>query len=416
MSPAPLRIVHIVRAPIGGIFRHISDLALAQTRDGHHVGVVCDASSGGAFEERAIADLEPRLALGIRRYAMRRAVTPGDIRAAFGIYRHIRDLKPDILHGHGAKGGFFARGVGTIFRLRGRRVTRIYCPHGGSLHFDPARLDGRIYFWLEWLQQKMTDGVVFVSDYEYAAYETKVARPMVPARVVYNGLAPHEFAPVEADGDAADFLFIGMLRDLKGPDLFIRALHNLKVAHGMVPSAIIVGEGEDRPRYERMVAELGLQARVSFAGALPAREAFGKAHCVVVPSRAEAMPYIVLEAVAAEKPLIATRVGGVPEIFGRFSDQLVEPGDPAALTAAMGAAFAEPEKMRRLAVRLRKGLAESFNIDLMNDRITSLYLGVRNDTLGEMPPVGAGGRGIPHLTPSEMLARAGEPPSSGRFD
>ncbi|NRG18433.1 glycosyltransferase [Rhizobiales bacterium] len=414
MSPAPLRIVHIVRAPIGGIFRHISDLALAQTRDGHHVGVVCDASSGGAFEDRAIADLAPRLALGVRRFAMRRAVGPGDLFAAFGIYRQIRELKPDILHGHGAKGGFFARAVGTMFRLRGHKVTRIYCPHGGSLHFDPTRWDGRIYFLLERLQQVVTDGIVFVSDYENAAYEAKVATPKVPARVVYNGLAPHEFAPVEVDGDAADFLFIGMLRDLKGPDLFIRALHNLTLAHGLTPTATIAGEGEERAKYERMVADFGLESRVRFAGSLPAREAFRKARCVVVPSRAEAMPYIVLEAVAAEMPLIATRVGGVPEIFGRFADRLVEPGDPAALTAAMVAACVEPEKMRRFAVTLRKGLAESFNIDLMNDRITSLYLGVRNGSPAGLPPAGAGS--IPHLTPSEMLARTGEAPSSRQFD
>lgn len=414
MSPAPLRIVHIVRAPIGGIFRHISDLALAQTRDGHHVGVVCDASSGGAFEDRAIADLAPRLAFGVRRYAMRRAVTPGDILASCGIYRQIRNLRPDILHGHGAKGGFFARAVGTMFRLRGHKATRIYCPHGGSLHFDPARLDGRIYFLFERLQQAMTDGIVFVSDYELAAYEAKVATPKVPARVVYNGLAPHEFAPVEVEGDAADFLFIGMLRDLKGPDLFIRALHDLKLAHGLTPTATIAGEGEERAKYERMVADFGLEGRVRFVGSLPAREAFRKARCVVVPSRAEAMPYIVLEAVAAEKPLIATRVGGVPEIYGRFADRLVEPGDPAALTGAMAAAYAEPEKMRGFAVALRKGLADSFNIDLMNDRITSLYLGVRNGSSGEVQSAGVGR--VAHLTPSEMLARTGETPSSRRFD
>ncbi len=59
MTAAPLRIVHIVRAPIGGIFRHISDLAIAQTRAGHQVGVICDASTGGPFEDAAIAPASP---------------------------------------------------------------------------------------------------------------------------------------------------------------------------------------------------------------------------------------------------------------------------------------------------------------------------------------------------------------------
>ncbi|WP_029056862.1 glycosyltransferase [Stappia stellulata] len=377
MATAPLRIVHIVRAPIGGIFRHIADLALAQTRAGHQVGVICDASTGGAFEAEAIARLAPQLAFGVARFPMRRQVTPGDLRSALSLYRHVRDLSPDVLHGHGAKGGVFARAIGSVLRLGGRKVTRIYCPHGGSLHYDPTRLEGRIYFGLERLQQRFTDGLVFVSDYEYAAYESKVAHPSIPARVVYNGLTPDEFSAVSADEDAADFLFIGMLRDLKGPDLFISALRDLKSIYGVTASARIVGDGDDRPRYEAMVAEFGLSDHVTFTGALPAREAFRKARCVVVPSRAEAMPYIVLETVAAQVPLIATRVGGIPEIFGRFADRLVTPGCVTELAAAMASAHADPDGMRKRAEGQRKCLSETFNVELMSDRITSLYMETR---------------------------------------
>lgn len=217
MTAAPLRIVHLVRAPIGGIFRHIADLALAQTRAGHQVGVICDSSTGGTFEDEAIARLAPQLALGVQRFPMRRQVTPGDMKALWALYRHVSGHAPDVLHGHGAKGGVFARTIGTMMRLRGRKVTRVYCPHGGSLHYDAGRIEGRIYFALERLQERFTDALVFVSDYEYAAYESKVRAPKIPARVVYNGLAPEEFSAVTPDADAADFLFIGMLRDLKGP-------------------------------------------------------------------------------------------------------------------------------------------------------------------------------------------------------
>lgn len=139
------------------------------------------------------------------------------MKALWALYRHVSGHAPDVLHGHGAKGGVFARTIGTMMRLRGRKVTRVYCPHGGSLHYDAGRIEGRIYFALERLQERFTDALVFVSDYEYAAYESKVRAPKIPARVVYNGLAPEEFSAVTPDADAADFLFIGMLRDLKGP-------------------------------------------------------------------------------------------------------------------------------------------------------------------------------------------------------
>jgi glycosyltransferase involved in cell wall biosynthesis len=122
-----------------------------------------------------------------------------------------------------------------------------------------------------------------------------------------------------------------------------------------------------------MVKKLGLERAVTFHGALPAREAFKLARTVVIPSRAEAMPYIILEAVAAERPLIATRVGGIPEIFGRYANRLVAPGHIGKLTTAMEEALADPDKMAKRANKLRSCLVETFSVDLMNDRITTLY-------------------------------------------
>ncbi len=71
------------------------------------------------------------------------------------------------------------------------------------------------------------------------------------------------------------------------------------------------------PRYKEQVNRLGLDSAITFFDPMPARQAFAMARTVVVPSRAEAMPYIVLETLAAARPLIATRVGGIPEILGR---------------------------------------------------------------------------------------------------
>jgi glycosyltransferase involved in cell wall biosynthesis len=373
MTTTPMRIVHCVRSPIGGIFRHIRDLAISQAEAGHDVGIVCDSSTGSEFDNQLVEELRPKLALGLARFPMQRQLTIQDLSATLALYRHIRDLKPDILHGHGAKGGAYVRLIGSILKFRGQKVSRIYCPHGGSLHYDPNRFEGRVYHNLERLLGRLTDGLVFVSDYESAAYESKVGHPKALSRIVYNGLTAEEFTPVATNDDAADFLYIGMLRDLKGPDLFIEALYNIRLKTGTAPRAHIVGEGPDENRYRKMVDNLGLSDAITFHGALPAREAFKLAKNVVVPSRAEAMPYIILETVAAQRPLIATRVGGIPEIFGRNAHRLVEPGHIGKLTAAMEEALTSPAKMEADAKELRGCLAETFSIDLMSDRITTLY-------------------------------------------
>jgi glycosyltransferase involved in cell wall biosynthesis len=381
MTTPPMRIVHCVRAPVGGIFRHVRDLARCQEALGHKVGLICDSTTGGAFEDAQIEELRSTLSLGLTRFPMRRQLTVQDFSATLALYRHIRDLKPTVLHGHGAKGGAYARLIGTYLGLRGQKPARIYSPHGGSLHYHPHRLEGRVYHTLERLLGRITDGLIFVSDYESAAYETKIGSARATNRIVYNGLSKQDFEPVNANEDAADFVFIGMLRDLKGPDLFIEALYNLRLRLGRAPSAILVGDGPDEARYREMVEKLGLTGAVTFTGPMKAREAFKLAKTVVIPSRAEAMPYIILETVAAQRPLIATRAGGIPEIFGKFANRLIEPGHITQLTLAMEDALANPEKKQAEAIEMRPCLAETFSTDLMTDRINSVYM----DALGIAP-------------------------------
>src|SRR5262249_20602145 len=150
------------------------------------------------------------------------------IAATFRTMRQVCALDPDVLHAHGAKGGVYARVIGTLLRASGVRVARIYSPHGGSLHYDVKSLAGPVYFAAERVLERMTDALVFVSAFEAAAYVEKVGQPYRPARVVRNGLRPEEFEPVVPAADPRDFLFVGTLRDLKGPDLFIEALARLR--------------------------------------------------------------------------------------------------------------------------------------------------------------------------------------------
>jgi glycosyltransferase involved in cell wall biosynthesis len=367
----PLRIVHCFRAPVGGLFRHVRDLAEAQAKAGHQVGIVCDSSTGGAFEEGILESMRASLSLGIRRFPMRREIAPSDIAAAWRMMREVRSLNPDILHAHGAKGGAYARMIGTLLRASGSRVARIYTPHGGSLHYAAGSLKGRVYFTAEHVLGWMTDAYVFVSRYEADAFAAKVGTTKKPVTIAVNGLQPEEFEPVAAAPDARDFLFIGTMRDLKGPDVFIEALAALASRTGTAPTAVMVGSGDEKPRYEKMVAEHRLP--VVFRDPMPARQAFALARSVVVPSRAESMPYIVLEAIAAGIPLIATRVGGIPEIFGSESGRLVPSGDVERLANAMAATAASPADARYAAGRLKEAIRARFSVDAMAATIEDAY-------------------------------------------
>src|SRR6202012_2674239 len=99
----PLRIVHAVRAPVGGIFRHILDLANGQIDAGHHVGIIADSLTGAERATAALAEIAPRLKLGVRRLAIHREPHPADPLVWARFMYMIASLKPDVLHGHGAK-------------------------------------------------------------------------------------------------------------------------------------------------------------------------------------------------------------------------------------------------------------------------------------------------------------------------
>lgn len=352
------------------------DLTEAQVAAGHAVGIVCDSTTGGDYEERLFEAMKDSLALGIHRTPMQRHVGPGDLASAWRTYRIIQELRPDVLHGHGAKGGAYARLFGSLLRVSRFRVARLYSPHGGSLHYDETTAMGKLFFGLERFMARFTDCLLFVSDYEGNTYRRKVGEPPIPNTLVYNGLRAAEFEPVTTAANAADFLYIGMMRDLKGPDIFIDALAMAGDELGRPLSAVMVGDGDDLPRYHAQVERLGLKSRVRFLPPMPARQAFALAELIVVPSRAEAMPYIVLEALAAGMPMIATAVGGIPEIFGEDSPALIRP-DASQLAAKMGAALSDFDGYRKLMPQADE-LKARFGADVMAADIEKAYFAALN--------------------------------------
>ncbi len=368
----PLRILHCLRAPAGGVFRHVRDLVDAHIAAGHQVGVLCDTSTDGEHERALLAELEPKLALGLIRTPIERSIKPSDITALKKAYEHIKSLQPDVLHGHGAKGGAIARIIGSFLRVNKFRVARLYSPHGGSLHFRRASLKGQIILRAERFMERFTDSLVFVCDYEKDTYFERVGTPRTPWRRIHNGISEAEFEPVAKEPQGADFLYIGNMRDLKGPDVFIEAFLQTERLAGRPLSGVMVGNGPQRDDYANRIRDLGLGVRLSMRPAMPARKAFALSNIVVVPSRNESLPYIVLEAMGAGKAVVASRVGGIPEMLGAESKALVPPGNAEALATTMVAALTEPG-WKEQALPSMETLRAGFSTTVMAGAMLDLY-------------------------------------------
>jgi glycosyltransferase involved in cell wall biosynthesis len=361
-----LNILHVLRAPVGGLFRHVVDLANGQVARGHNVGMIADASTGGARAEAMLAALTPALALGLTRVSMSRQMGPSDLAAIAHVSRRAADTRADVVHGHGAKGGAYAR-LG-----RAGNAIRVYTPHGGSLHYRWTTPVGALYLALERVLMARTDLFLFESRYGRDVFAAKVGAPRTLVRVVHNGVTAAEFEPIVPATDAADIVFIGELRSLKGVDVLIEAIA-MPGRAGQPVSAAIVGDGPERAAFEAQAAAQIATRSVRFLGAKPAREAFRLGRLLVVPSRAESLPYVVLEAAAAAVPLIATRVGGIGEILGPDAGDLVIPGDAPALSRAIAAALHDPAGRRDAALRLQARVRTGFSADAMTEGVLAAY-------------------------------------------
>ena len=365
----PLRILHVLRSPVGGLFRHVIDLARGQAARGHQVGIVADSTTGGERADAAFEALSGDLALGLNRIAMSRHIGLSDLAAQRLVALRTVQTNADVVHGHGAKGGAYARLTAAGPALR------VYTPHGGSLHYDRGSPVGLMYLTLERVLMARTDLFLFESAFGRDAFVAKIGVPRCVVRIVHNGVTADEFTPVVPQADATDLVFVGELRVLKGVDVLLDALALIR-RDGRALSATIVGDGPDAASFRAQAERLGL-TEVRFVGAMPARAAFALGRCLVIPSRAESLPYIVLEAAAAAIPLITTRVGGIPEIFGPQTERLVPPADVAALAAAITGAAADPERARNEALTLRARVASEFSADAMTDAVLAGYAQAR---------------------------------------
>jgi glycosyltransferase involved in cell wall biosynthesis len=333
---------------------------------------LCDSTTGGAHEDALFEEILPHLALGLIRMPIRRSISPADIPAIWQSYKTIKKLRPDVLHGHGAKGGMLARVIGSALRVNKYRVARFYTAHGGSLHFSRASPVGRAVFKLERLQEHFTDALIFICDFERQSYENKVGLPVTTARLIYNGINERDFRPVPTRSDSVHFAYIGMLRDLKGPDLFIEAFAAAERLVGRPLSALMIGDGPDRAKYQRMMVEAGLSARIGILPAMRIQDALSMSRTIVVPSRAESMPYIVLEALAAGKSVVASRVGGIPEALGPASAALAEPDNAADLARVMAASISEPGWAGRVMPSV-EAIQQVFSAPVMARDVLKLY-------------------------------------------
>lgn len=364
-------------ASVGGLESVVASLAASQEGRGHEVsvGAVVEPEAGDhPFLARLREAGVPHHPLRIphRRY----------LREIRGIRALLRERRPDVVHTHGYRGDVIG---GHVARREEHPV--VSTVHG----FTGGGIKNRVYEILQRLSLRRFQAVVAVSrplGRELEAWGVGAER----VHVVPNAWAgePELLGREEArrrlglPGDAWVIGWVGRLDRLKGGDVLIRALPHLD---GEDVQVSLVGEGPEREALRQMARELDIRHRVRLHGLHPNAAALYRAFDVfVLSSRSEGTPISLLEALYAEVPVVATRVGGVTDVVGPEEALLVPPEAPGALASALEEVRQQPERASERARRGHRRLEVEFGRERWLDRYDDIYRDVLGHSKTEPSP------------------------------
>jgi glycosyltransferase involved in cell wall biosynthesis len=283
-----------------------------------------------------------------------------------------RAQRPNVLHGHGSKGGAYARGLYLPGQEHG--IVRAYTPHGGSFNYKPGTAMHGLYMTAESILARRTDVFLFESQYIAGRFRESVGETDRIVRIVLNGIGETEFAPIAHVPDPFDLVYVGELRPAKGIETLIDAVSLLRRENDVRLTLLVVGSGPDDAALKARAREAGIWDSVAFVPPQPIRHALARGAVMVIPSYAESLPYVILEAAAAAQPLVSTNVGGIPEIFGPHAGELIPARDTRRLADAILSKHREsPDERRLKAERLAEFVRCRFSLKKMVDGVLDGY-------------------------------------------
>jgi glycosyltransferase involved in cell wall biosynthesis len=328
-----------------------------------HFDVTVAAHGSGPLRERAQA-------AGVRFIELehvRRPLSPWrDARGLLELTTLVRRERPHIVHVNSAKAG----ALGRLAAWLGRVPIRVYTVHGWSFTAH-AGASSVIYRWAERLLRPLTTRTICVAESERRAGLDAGTCDEATTVVIHNGVELPPAGGAERRSGTSRLVTVGRLQAPKDPLTLLRALSELR----RPVETVIVGDGPDRPRVESERRRLGLESVVRLVGERnDVGELLAAADLFVLSTRSEGLPLSVLEAMAAGLPVVASSVGGVPELVveGK-TGLLVPPGDPHALAAAIGRLLDDEALRRQLGAAGRIRASEHFDLATVRGAHLDLY-------------------------------------------
>jgi len=369
---------------MGGPALHVAYLTAGLRPRGYDTTLVAGSLARGEDSMAFVAD--SRDVEVVRIDELGREISPlRDLVATFRLARLIRQERPDILHTHTAKAGTVGRVAAILAGRRGPRIV-VHTFHGHVLRGYFGALRSRLFLLLErWLATRTT-ALIAVSPQVRDDLVALGVAPREKFAVVRLGIELDERVDGEQDGRAESRRYLGIgaerfavgwigrMTAVKRTDDVLVAFKRLR-DDGVDAVLCMVGDGPDRPELERRAHELGVIRETLFLGyqedVAPFYAAFD---ALVLPSSNEGTPVSAIEALAAGRPVVATRVGGVPDVVQEGEDGfLVEAGATDDLAERLAQLARDPALRERMGRAGRRRVLPRYAVDRLVDDVDRLY-------------------------------------------
>jgi len=309
------------------------------------------------------------------------------------IFNLLRKFRPDILYLLSSEAGFIGSLAGSFYSLLfWRENLKIIYRIGGWAFKEPHNIFiKKIYLWSEKFSSVLKDIIIVNSEFDrQLAIKNKITKPN-KITTIYNGISLNEikfFLTEEAKKFInskilyskfyiLNSILIGTIANLyknKGLEFLVKTMSVIKGQMSNV-TLMIIGDGPERKNLEKLIKKYKLKNNVFLLGAIPDAYKYLKAlDLFVLPSIKEGQPWVILEAMAAEVPIVATNIAGIPEMIENGkSGLLVEPADPAALANAIEKMLAHPSLAQECIKNASIVVKEKFNITEMMEKNEKLF-------------------------------------------
>ncbi|MFZ2198491.1 MAG: glycosyltransferase family 4 protein [Thermodesulfovibrionales bacterium] len=370
-----IKILHVAATTTGGVGLLL--LYLAKGLDKERYDTVVAFGRGYLLDEEFFSS-----GIKVQTIGTTRGANPVSIlKGFFQVYRLIRKEKFDIVHGHTSVGGLIARIAG---KLGGAKIV-VWSIHGFASHEGQGRLKRNFFRLIEKFLDMFTDHYIAVSHaLVLEGVEGKILKPE-KVTVIHNGLDIEAYRkPFDVEAKRKEFgvddacHIIGTITRMetqKAVHDFISAI-SIVIPEFPALKVLIAGSGPLEDEIKEMVARLGLEGNIKLLGwRNDAPEVIAALDIFCQSSLWEGCPMVLLEAMASEKPIIATDVGGVREIVeDKVTGILVPPADPGALAGAISHLLREKDMASDMGRSGRERVEQCFTVGLMLQRYERLYL------------------------------------------